>query len=195
MDDWSNDAGFQMKIAVDRDVLTGMVGQANSYNKGNSAGRISADIALGDSGTPLQLTKENIIDTIVDCKTVLEEQNIPTEDLWMVLPAWAIGRIKKSDLKDASLTGDGKSILRNGRIGSIDSFTIYSSNLLYQTTDTVSVWYAFFGHRSALSFAAQLVKMESLRAESTFGDLIRGLNVYGYKVLKTAAMGELYICK
>jgi hypothetical protein len=195
MDDWSNDAGFQMKIAVDRDVLTGMVGQANSYNKGNSAGRISADIALGASGTPLQLTKENIIDTIVDCKTVLEEQNIPTEDLWMVLPAWAIGRIKKSDLKDASLTGDGKSILRNGRIGSIDSFTIYSSNLLYQTTDTVSVWYAFFGHRSALSFAAQLVKMESLRAESTFGDLIRGLNVYGYKVLKTAAMGELYICK
>lgn len=198
MDDWSNDSGFQMKIQVDRDVLTGMVGQAHSQNKGNAAGRISADFTLGASTAPLQLTKENILDTIIDARTVLEEQNIPTEDLWMVLPAWAVGRIKKSDLKDASLTGDGKSVLRNGRIGQIDNFTIYSSNLLYSVTDSgtsTTCWYAYFGHKSALTFAAQLTKMESLRAESTFGDLIRGLNVYGYKVLKTASLGEMYLTK
>jgi hypothetical protein len=116
----------------------------------------------------------------------------------MVLPAWAVGRIKKSDLKDASLTGDGKSVLRTGRIGQIGPFTIYSSNLLYSVTDSgtnTTCWYGYFGHKSALSFAAQLTKMESLRAESTFGDLVRGLNVYGYKVLKSAAMGELYLTK
>ena len=201
MDDWSNDASYQMKIAVDVDVLTGMVGQSNASNLGNTAGRISGDYQLGASAAPLQLTKDNIVDIIVDCRTVLEEQNIPTDDLWMVLPAWAVGRIKKSDLKDASLAGtanSGNPVIRNGKIGRIDNFDIYSSNLLYSVTDSGTsgtCWYSFFGHKSALTFAAQLTKMESLRAESTFGDLIRGLNVYGYKVIKNAAMGELYITK
>jgi hypothetical protein len=51
------------------------------------------------------------------------------------------------------------------------------------------------GHKSGISFAAQMTKMESLRAESTFGTLVRGLNVYGYKVLKPEALVHLYIYK
>ena len=138
----------------------------------------------------------NILETIVNCETVLDEQDAPEEGRWLVIPPWFKGMIMNSDLKDASLTGDGKSILRNGRIGRIGNFTLYVSNLLTSATDGANtVWHIMAGQRHALSFAAQMTKMESLRAESTFGTLVRGLNVYGYKVLKPEALVDVYATK
>ena len=194
MNKWSDDAGNQMKIVIDTGVLADIYADADTYNKGASAGKISKDINLGASGSPVAITKANILDFIVDCETVLTEQNIPDENRWMVLPAWMCGKIKKSDLKDASLSGDGQSILRNGRIGMIDEFEIFKSNLLTSVVDgSYTAFHAMCGQRHALSFAAQMTKMESLRSESTFGTLVRGLNVYGYEVLKGDAMCDLYV--
>jgi hypothetical protein len=113
----------------------------------------------------------------------------------MVIPAWMAGMLKKSDLKDASMTGDGKSVLFNGRIGMLDRFTLYTDNNLYKVTDTVLCWYVMFGHISAFTFVTQITKSESLRAESTFADLVRGLQVYGYKTLQPASLGALYVRK
>jgi hypothetical protein len=195
MDSWSKDASQQMKIAVDTGFLADVYSDASSDNSGASAGVISGAFNMGVAGTPLQLTKASILDTIVDAGTVLDEQNVPAEDRWMVLPAWACGMILKSDLKDASLAGDGTSMLRNGRIGVIDRFEIFNSNLIATGTDTYTVYNAMVGQKSAISFAAQMTNMESLRAESTFGTLVRGLNVYGYEVLKPESLIHLYIYK
>jgi len=100
-------------------------------------------------------------------------------------------------LQDASLAGDGTSILRNGRIGSIDRFTIYMSNNLSKSTDGgAQVTNMIFGHMSGLTFASQLTKNEGpMRSEFTFGDKYRGLQVYGYKVVKKEAMGHFYAKK
>ncbi len=195
MDSWSKDASQQMKITVDTGFLADVYSDAHADNIDTSAGAISGAFDMGASGDPLQITKANVLDTIVDAGTVLDEQNIPAEDRWMVLPAWVCGMILKSDLKDASLSGDGTSMLRNGRIGVIDRFEIFNSNLINTGTDTYTVYNALVGHKSAISFAAQMTNMESLRAESTFGTLVRGLNVYGYKVLKPEALINLYIYK
>lgn len=195
MDGWSKDASQQMKISVDTGFLADVYSSADTDNAGATAGAISSSYDLGASGDPHQLTKANILETIVDCSNVLDEQNVPAEDRWLILPAWACGMILKSDLKDASLSGDGTSMLRNGRIGMIDRFEIFNSNLIATGTDTYTVYNCMFGHKSAISFAAQMTKMESLRAESTFGTLVRGLNVYGYEVLKGESLGHLYIYK
>ena len=61
---------------------------------------------------------------------VMFEQNIPETGRWLVIPAWLAAMIKKSELRDVSLSGDGASMLRNGRLGMIDRFTLYMSNLL-----------------------------------------------------------------
>ena len=88
------------------------------------------------------------------------------------------------------------SILRNGRMGIIAGFESFQSNLLATASDGGNTCFsAIFCQRSALTFAAQMTKMESLRSENTFGTIVRGLNVYGYKVLKGTAIGELYIRK
>lgn len=196
MDSWSRDASQQMKIVVDEEFLADVYADADSSNKGSSAGAVSGGFDLGTTGTPVVITKANVLDFIVDVGTVLTEQNVPEEDRWMVLPPWMCGTIQKSDLKDASLAGDGTSIMRNGRIGMVDRFTIYDSNLLTKVTDgAYQAFHAMAGHKSAISFAAQMTKMESLRAESTFGTLVRGLNVYGYEVLKDVSLCDLYVRK
>jgi len=196
LDDWSDDAAEQMKIKIDAEILSSVYADVSSYNKGATAGKDSGSINLGTSGSPYQVTKTNVLDILVDCGTVLDEQDIPEQNRWIVIPPWFAGLIKKSDLKDASITGDGTSVLRNGRLGMIDRFTLYTSNNLYTATDgTKTAFYVLFGHKSAISFASQMTKVETLRAESTFGDLVRGLNIYGFKVLKPEAIGLLYCYK
>jgi len=194
MDSWSDDAGEQMSITIDTGILGDIYADADTHNAGNSAGKVSGDIALGTTGTPVAVTKANILDKIVDCRTVLGEQSVPKNNRWGVIPEWMSGMILKSDLKDASLAGDGTSILRNGRIGKIADITLYESNLLTSVTDTGNTCYhSIFGQISALCFAAQMTKMETLRTSRTFGNLVRGLNVYGDKVLKGEALIDLYV--
>lgn len=196
MDSWARDASQQMKIVVDREFLGDVYADADSDNKGAAAGAETGGFDMGSTGSPFPVSKANVLDFIVDVGTVLDEQNIPEEDRWMILPPWACGTIQKSDLKDASLAGDGTSILRNGRIGMIDRFTIYDSNLLTKVSDSGKIaFHAMAGHKSAISFAAQMTKMESIRSEQTFGTLVRGLNVYGYEVLKPESLVDMYIYK
>lgn len=195
MDTFSTAASEQMKVEIDSGIMGAFYVDAHAQNKGTAAGRKSAAFNLGTTGSAITLTKANILDILVDAGTVADEQNWPSESRWVVLPAWACGMLKKSDLKDASLTGDGKSVLRNGRIGIIDRFTIYMSNQVASVSDTGTAWHIPFGHKTALTFAAQMTKMESLRGESTFGNIVRGLNVFGWKVVKTESLGEIYAYK
>jgi fido (protein-threonine AMPylation protein) len=109
-----------------------------------------------------------------------------------VSESWMASLIKQSDLRNASIAGDMTSILRNGRLGEIDRFTLYYSNLL-PTGDTSGTAYSvFFGVPAALTFAAQFTKMETIRSERSFSNLVRGLQVYGFKVVTAVAMGRAW---
>ena len=205
MNMWSDDAAQQFKIVVDREVLLGLMGQADAKNRGAAAGAISANINLGVTGTPLQIVARNpagtagkveIIDLLVRLGQALDEQNIPEQGRWVVLPAWVAAQIKMSELRDAALTGDSVSILRNGRLGMVDRFTIYVSNLLPSGVPAglaAGEWVIFAGTQHALTFASQINKVETLRSEMTFGQLLRGLQVYGYKVLDGKALAQAVV--
>lgn len=194
VEDWTRDASEQLKIAIDRSILANIYADAHASNKGATAGKSSKSFDLGATGAPEQLTKANILDYIVDMGTVLDEQDVPESNRWLLLPPWACGLIKKSDLKDASLSGDDTSIMRNGRLGMIDRFTIYRTNQLSRVVDGANtVTNIMFGHKSALTFASQLTESEGpMRSEQYFGNLYRGLQVYGYEVIKPEALGHLY---
>jgi hypothetical protein len=196
MDTWSKDASEKMKIKIDQRVLTDILPGIAAANKGGTvasptAGRISGNIALGTTGNPVPITKTNILDYIVDLGTVLDEANAPEGNRFLVLPAKAVGMIKKSELKDASIAGDGTSILRNGRVGMIDRFTVYMShNLLTSGTGASRQFNVIAGHKMGFTFASQMTEMETIRSESTFGNIVRGLQVYGYQVVKPEALAQ-----
>lgn len=189
---WADDASEQMKIDIDTDVLAGISADVAATNQGATAGvQPGTSLNLGAAGAPFPVSTANVIDKIIECGQILDENNIPETGRWIVIPAWMAALIKRSDLKDASLTGDGVTMLRNGRLGMIDRFTLYASNLLpFGTTDVAHS--CFFGHSHGLTFASQLTKVETLRAESTFGTILRGLQVFGFKVVDGTALGILY---
>ena len=187
MDTWSKDASERMKIKIDQRVLTDILPDISSLNKGNTAGRITANIDLGSTGTPVAITKTNVLEYIVDMGTVLDEANAPESDRFIVIPAKMAGMIKKSDFKSALVTGDNVSIMRNGQLGMIDRFTVYMSHNLNQSSGKFSI---IAGHKMGFTFASQMTNMETIRSESTFGNVIRGLQVYGYKVVKPEALSQ-----
>lgn len=191
MDTWSKDASERMKIKIDQRVLTDILPDVASTNRGASAGEQSASFNLGTTGAPLTVTKDgassttSVVDLLVDLGTVLDEANCPEAQRFVVIPAKMAGLIKKSELKDASLTGDSMSIVRNGRLGMVDRFTIYVSHNLNVSAGKYSI---IAGHKMGFTFASQMTNMETIRSESTFGNIIRGLQVYGYKVVKPEAL-------
>lgn len=196
MDIFTNDAGEQMKIAIDNDVLNNVAPDAAAANQGATAGAISGDINLGATGASIALDKDNILDNILKCGQVLDEQNVPEDGRWMVIPAWMAAMLKSSDLRQAYLTGDAESPLRNGKLGMIDRFTLYVSNNLDVVDDEgTNCWHVLSGTRDAVSFASQITNVETLRAQTTFGNIVRGLNVYGFKVVKPEALVDLYVSK
>jgi hypothetical protein len=170
----AKDAAEQMRIAVDTDVLANIP---------------TAATTILDKAS---VTPETILGHVLEAARKLDELNIPDSDRFLVLSPLYIEMLKKSDLKLAYLTGDSASPLRNGKVGNIDRFTIYQSNLLaIGSGGDAGKTFALAGHPKATCFASQFVKTESVRLESTFGDGIRGLKVYGYKVVVPNALVTL----
>lgn len=83
LDKFTTAAARDNAIAVDTDVLGGIYSDAHASNIGATAGAISAGFNLGASGAPVQITKTNVLDYIVDCGTVLGENKVSDEDCWM----------------------------------------------------------------------------------------------------------------
>ena len=163
----SNDAAESMRIAVETDVLANVVTGAAT------------------TGSQTTITSSNILTEILDLAKELDELNIPEEGRFIVLPPSMISLLKQSELRQAYLTGDGTSPLRNGQVGQVDRFTVYQSNLLYTPASGTDATYTHVlaGHPKAITFASQFTNTETVRLESTFGDGVRGLKVYGRKVV------------
>jgi len=216
---WADDASEQMKIAVDTDVLANLYNTQNSANYGATAGLISGNINLGTNAAPLATVGRNpgtgqieILDVLLRLGQALDEQNIPETGRWVVMPTWAATQIKRSELRQVYLSGDSMTMMRNGRLGMVDRFTIYVSNLLPNSSTSGSIFtgagtgvtagtnplssgnYTIYaGHAHGLTFASQMTKVETVRSERTFGNIFRGLQVYGYQVLDGKALAQAVI--
>ena len=204
MDMFTNDASMQMKIKIDTDVLAGTFDQCAATNKGATAGKISAGYNLGTDLAPVTLTAANILASITAMSSVLDEANVPETDRWLVITPTERQILMQSNLAQAQFMGDGQSVLRNGRIGMIDRFVVFVSNLVPRAaagkdyaganlTSALKRHAIMAGHKSGITFAAQIAKVESLQNPNDFGQLVRGLNVYGYKVAQADALALLQV--
>lgn len=136
--------------------------------------------AVNPDASPIVPTKDTAYDLLVDMGTMLSENNVPKVGRWVVVPHWYHGLL----LKDPRFVGNGteynKAILEGGLVGAAAGFEIYVSNNVPHTNKTKYKLLA--GTDAAATYAEQLVKMEALRAQNAFADIIRGLHVFGAKV-------------
>ena len=177
MEEASNDAAEQMRIAVETAVLASVVSGATTIESSTTT-----------------ITASNVLERILLASKTLDELNIPEEGRYIVLSPEFISLLKQSELRQAYLTGDDASPLRNGKVGVVDRFTVYQSNMLFVDTSgsTAGATNVLAGHPKAITFASQFTNNETVRLESTFGSAVRGLKIYGSKVITPDA---LYVCK
>jgi hypothetical protein len=201
MEEWAYDGGQQLGIQIDRSILNSMYTSAHASNKGATAGAVSGSYVMGVTGTPIQVTTSNALDLIMDADAILTEQDVPITDRWIVLPGWYCNLLQKGDLQRADVAGyntggDINQMIRNGKLGTLSNFTVYSSNNYVPVADsTHSCYNIVFGQKSALTFASQLVKNRTFPDPDSFATIMDGLQVYGWSVPKPEALGVLYAYK
>lgn len=205
---FSDDAGEQMRVVMDSTCLYRTFSQGAAANQGNTAGVRSGLFVLGTSGTPFALTAANVLQKILEMASVLDEQNVPDSGRWLIIDPLTRTLLLQSNIAQAYLTGDATSPVRNGLIGRIDRFDIYVSNNLPYAAANATVWTSgdgtetsvtattnanrrralLAGQTTAIAFASQMAKTETLRNPTDFGDLVRGLNIFAHKVVKPESL-------
>ncbi len=138
---------------------------------------VDAGNLIGDDTTPVEVTKDNAYDMLIDMGVKLDEANVPEEGRFVVVPASFHGLL----LKDARFTKDPE-VLATGYIGEIDGMEVYKSNNVPNTTGTK--YKVMAGYDGAIAFAQQLDSIESYRPEGGFKDAVKGLQLYGAKVIQ-----------
>ena len=131
------------------------------------------------------------LDTIAQAAQALNVNNVPSAGRWLVLPPWAITKLILTKILD-SRGLDSNDTFANGMVGRVMGFDVYMSNNLTQTgTDPDYTTYGMAGTREAITLAEQIVKVEAFRPETSFHDAVKGLHVYGMKVVKPKALVQL----
>lgn len=211
LDTFSEGAAEQMRGAIDSTCWYNTFSAADNANKGATAGAKSGSYNMGTDLAPVTLDKTTVLAKVLEMASVLDEQNVPESDRWLVIDPYTRSLLFQSDLAKVDITGDASSPVRNGLIGSIDRFKVYVSNHLPRAVaGTDTPWLSgdgtensitsasdlkrrviVAGHKSAMTFASQITKMETVRNPTDFGDYIRSLKVYGFKVVNPKALVTL----
>ena len=150
---------------------------------------VHADNMIGSDGTPIVPTVQTAYDYLVDLATKLTEANVPMAGRWVVVPAFYHGLLLKDDRFVGNGTDYNKAILEGGEVGAGAGFTIYVSNNVPNTEG--AKYKIIAGTEAAGSFAEQILKTEAYRPEKRFSDAVKGLHVYGAKVLQSKCIAVL----
>ena len=210
MNTFTEDAAKQLKISIENEVFFNqfVTEGAVAQNKGATAGALSSGYNLGTDVAPIvQTTPANVLTAILHMSSVLDEQNVPEDGRWLVISPFERQLLMQTDIAQAYFTGDSSSIVRTGKIGMLDRFDVYVSNLLPKgaaakalvpglsavsggasVTNAKKRRMMVAGTKAACSFASQITKTEPLRNQTDFGDIIRGLSVFGNTVTKNTAL-------
>ena len=161
---------------------------------------------LGAAGSAISCNTGNeCANYLSTAARILDENDVPEENRWAVAPPQFYEILRQADAKlmDASVTGEATSPLLNGNVTSrkVHGFTLYQSNAIvvgaagstsaatFGPSSTSGETNVLFGHMSAVSTASAIAKTEVVRDPNSFADIVRGLHVFGRKVLRGSGTG------
>lgn len=173
------EAAYGLRDAVDQ-TIAALYSDAASANLIGSTGSPKTDLAT--ASVPYNY--------LVDLGVLLDNANVPSDGRFAVVPPWFEGYL----LKDARFVGNGTQAnmdaLTNGRIGRAAGFDLYKSNNVPFAAGPIK-YRIIAGHPMAWSYAAQITSVEAYRPQLRFADAVKGLLVYGHKVVRPDALAVL----
>lgn len=150
---------------------------------------VPTDNKIGSVATPKVPTKADAYEYLVDLGVMLDEANVPMEDRFVVVPAWFHGLLLKDDRFIKAGTSRSDRALQNGQVGEAAGFSILKSNNVPNTTG--AKYKIIAGHSIATAYVEQIVDLQTYQPEKRFGDAVKGLHVYGAKVVRPTALAML----
>ena len=187
----TSSGAYALKKKYDYNVLNAMISGASTDSGLGTSGSGIAGVDTGDEAS----------DLISKAGRLLDQNDVPQENRWYVGSPILYEVLSKSasKLMDQSIVDSSKeSPLRNGKViaGPIRGFTMYKTNV-FDTgtagTDEVNPsgsneYYSLAGHMSSTATASHIAKTEVVRDTDSFADIVRGLHVFGRKVLRSGAV-------
>jgi len=177
MDEAMRNAGWRLREEADN-FLAGVMDAA-----------MPAGNTIGSIATPIVPTKDNAYEYLVDLGVKLDESNAPINGRFCIIPAWFHGMLLKDDRFVRSGTTVGDARLANGEVGEAAGFRILKSN---NVPNTSGLKYKIIaGHANATAYVEQILDLQGYKPEKRFGDAVKGLHVYGAKVIRPACLACL----
>ena len=169
-----------------------------AYALGDASDQLIAgfhsDAGTNVLSTALLATGANALNPISDAAQALDEANVPGQGRWAVIPPWYHQLLIRNKVLQTDGSVDANVAYTNGFIGRAYGFDLYLSNNLSTGAGALGKGhYALAGTSRAISFAEQVVEMEAYRPESAFRDAVKGLHVYGAKVIDPNALVRMHI--
>ena len=192
----SSSAAYALKDSFDAAVIATMFSGVSSSGPDHVLGADNAtDLAAGtfDGTGNLDIgfgsSEHDPIDVLARMARLLDEQNVPEEGRWFVAGPDFYEVLGQASSKLLSVDFNaGQGSIRNGLVssGKLRGFDMYKSNNIAATSNAAGK--CLGGHISSTATAQTIVSTEVLRDPSSFGDIVRGLHVYGAKVLRGEAL-------
>lgn len=134
----------------------------------------------------------NVYEFLVDLKVMLDQQNVPNDGRFCIVPPFVHGYLLKDQRFVSAGTAATDGVLRNGEVGMAAGFRILLSNNVKSTTATTK-YKCIAGHPLAWTFVEQIRRVEAYRPERRFADAVKGLYLFGAKVTRPSALACLVI--
>ncbi|MCW5957397.1 MAG: hypothetical protein KIT61_12490 [Pyrinomonadaceae bacterium] len=167
--------------------------EADTYLAGIMDTAVPTGNKIGSTTTPKVPTKDDAYEYLVDLGVLLDEANVPLEGRFCVVPAWFHGLLLKDDRFINAGTLRSDRVLANGAVGEAAGFAILKSNSVPNTAG--AKYKILAGHAMATSYAEQVLDLSAYKPERRFGDAVKGLHVYGAKVVRPTALACLIASK
>ena len=203
----TSSGAFSLKRKYDANVLQTLsdgAGIAGADDASLSGGLTTTLSTLGTASAPINVETDDAgINLMLLMARVLDDQSVPEENRWFVAPPVFYEKMFQAGNKiaEVQVTGDATSNLRNGLAtpGTLAGFRCYKSTALNSTAGTDQVTMSglatdgsenliLAGHISAAATASHIAKTEVVRSTESFSDVVRGLHVFGRKVLRPEAL-------
>jgi hypothetical protein len=166
---------------------------ADSYIAGVMDAGVDSGNKIGSIATPVVPTKDDAYEYLVDLGVLLDEANAPMDGRFVVIPAWFHGLLLKDDRFVGSGSRGSDKTLANGEVGEAAGFRIMKSNSVPNTSG--EKYRIIAGHQVATTYVEQIVDLNTYKPEKRFGDAVKGLHVYGAKVVDATALACLIASK
>jgi len=153
------------------------------------AGLMSAGVDAGNQVAEASLASAaDAYDALVDLAVLLDGDNVPSDGRWAVITPAFHGLLLKDSRFIAAGDAQGAATRTNGVVGQAAGFTLHKSNNSPDGPGAGAGKQVIAGHPMALSYAEQIAKVEAFRLEKRFADGLKGLHLYGAKVVRPTAL-------